>query len=105
MQLRTVVSAAMMAAPGLAAAQLPLPSAQPAPPLNGLYIGAGVGVNWLQNEHLIGTAGTALNGSISSNVGMVGVASIGYALTNGLRFEFEGDLRNNPIHSAHDLGF
>jgi OmpA-OmpF porin, OOP family len=36
---------------------------------------------------------------------MVGVASIGYALPIGLRFELEGDLRNNPISGAHDLGF
>jgi OmpA-OmpF porin, OOP family len=105
MQLRSVVCAAMLVTPGLAAAQMPLPSMQPAPPLNGLYIGAGVGVNWLQNEHLINTQGTAIDGSISSHVGMVGVASIGYALPNGLRFELEGDLRNNPTNAAHDLGF
>ncbi|MGB8120936.1 MAG: hypothetical protein WCF56_19770, partial [Pseudolabrys sp.] len=28
-----------------------------------------------------------------------------YALPMGLRFELEGDLRNNPISGAHDLGF
>jgi hypothetical protein len=67
MNLRGVVYAAVLFTPGIAAAQMPLPSMQPAPPLNGLYIGAGVGVNWLQNEHLINTAGTALNGSISSS--------------------------------------
>src|ERR1044071_1375043 len=105
MQLRGLICAAMMAVPGIAAAQMPLPSAEPAPPLNGLYIGAGVGVNWLQNEHLINTAGTAINGSIRSHVGMVGVISVGYALPTGLRFELEGDLRNNPINAAHDLGF
>jgi hypothetical protein len=53
MQLRAVACAAMLVAPGIAAAQLPLPSLQPAPPLNGLYIGAGAGFNWLQNQHLI----------------------------------------------------
>jgi len=105
MKLQGLIGAVLLLAPGLAAAQMPLPSAEPAPPLEGLYIGAGLGVNWLQNEHLIGTSGTAINGSISSHVGMVGVASIGYALRNGLRFELEGDLRNNPIHGAHDLGF
>ena len=105
MNLRSAAYAVTLLTPGLAAAQMPLPSMQPAPPLNGLYIGAGVGVNWLQNEHLINTAGTAINGSISSHVGMAGVASIGYALPNGLRFELEGDLRNNPINAAHDLGF
>jgi hypothetical protein len=61
MQLRSVVCAAMLVTPGLAAAQMPLPSMQPAPPLSGLYIGAGVGVNWLQNEHLINTQGTSVS--------------------------------------------
>ncbi len=65
MQLRGVVFAAMLFAPGLAAAQMPLPSFEPTPPLNGLYIGAGVGVNWLQNEHIVNTAGSAVHGSIS----------------------------------------
>ena len=106
MNLRSVIYAAMLLTPGVAAAQMPLPSFEPAQPLNGLYIGAGVGLNWLQNEHLIGTQGTALNGAISSNLGMVGVASVGYAVPYyGLRVELEGDLRNNPVNSAHDLGF
>src|ERR1700722_12726708 len=64
MQLRIVMCAGMLVAPGIAAAQMPLPSFEQAPPLSGLYIGAGVGVNWLQNEHLVTTAGTAVNGSI-----------------------------------------
>ena len=102
MQLRIATFVAAMVAPGVAAAQLP--SLQPAP-LNGLYIGAGVGVNWLQNQHLVNTQGQAVNGSIGANTGMVGVASIGFALPNGLRFELEGDLRNNSISGAHDLGF
>ena len=106
MKLRTLIFAAAVVAPEIAVAQSSwLPSPEPAPPLGGLYIGAGVGVNWLQNQHLVNTSGQAVNGSISSNVGMVGVASLGYALSNGLRFELEGDLRNNPIHGAHDLGF
>ena len=40
-------------------AQMPLPSLEPAPPLTGLYIGGGAGLNWLQNEHLINATGTA----------------------------------------------
>ncbi len=105
MRSRYLVYLSVLAFPGYAAAQMPLPALQPAPPLEGLYIGAGVGANWLQNEHIINSAGTAANGSIGSRVGMVGIGSIGYALPNGLRFELEGDLRNNSISSAHDLGF
>jgi len=105
MKLRSLVFAGTLLSPCVAAAQMPWPSAEPAPPLNGLYIGAGVGLNWLQNEHLIGSSGQAVDGSISSRLGMVGVISLGYAMPNGLRFEVEGDLRNNSIHGAHDLGF
>ena len=104
MHLRIIVAAAAVLVPGLAAAEVPLPAMGQAP-LSGLYIGAGIGLNWLQNEHLINGIGTAAPGSISSHLGMVGVASVGYALPMGLRFELEGDLRNNPISGAHDLGF
>ncbi|HET7881184.1 MAG TPA: OmpA family protein, partial [Acetobacteraceae bacterium] len=32
-------------------------------------------------------------------------ASVGWAFPFGLRLELEGDLRNNPVNSAHDLAF
>jgi OmpA-OmpF porin, OOP family len=105
MQFRAVVCAAMLIAPGLAAAQLPLPSLEPAPPLNGLYIGAGAGFNWLQNQHLINAAGTAANAALQSRYGWAGVGSLGYALPNGLRFEIEGDYRNNQFSHGRDFGF
>jgi len=104
MRLRTILAATAVLVPGYAAADVPLPAMGQAP-LSGLYIVAGVGANWLQNEHLINRVGTAAPGSISSHLGMVGVASIGYAFPMGLRVELEGDLRNNPISGAHDLGF
>jgi len=105
MSFRTILLAAsMLSVPGLACADMPLPSLGQAP-LSGLYIGAGAGLNWLQNEHLINTSGEAVNGSISSNLGMAGVASVGWAFPFGLRVELEGDLRNNSIGAAHDLAF
>ena len=57
---------------------MPLPSLEPAPPLNGLYIGAGAGFNWLQNQHLINATGTAANASLQSHFGWAGVGSIGW---------------------------
>ena len=71
MKFRAVVCAAMLLTPGVAAAaaQMPLPSFEPAPPLNGLYIGAGAGFNWLQNEHLINATGTAASASLQSKFG------------------------------------
>ena len=97
--------AAMLVAPRLAAAQLPLPSLEPAPPLNGLYIGAGAGINWLQNQHLIDAAGTAGNAALQSRYGWAGVGSLGWALPNGLRVEIEGDYRNNQFAHGRDFGF
>jgi hypothetical protein len=43
--------------------------------------------NRLQNEHPINAAGIAADASISSHIGMVGVASVGYALPNSLRLD------------------
>jgi OmpA-OmpF porin, OOP family len=105
MQYRAVVYAAMLIAPGIAAAQMPLPSLEPAPPLYGLYVGAGAGFNWLQNQHLINAAGTAANASLQSRYGWAGVGSVGYALPNGLRLEIEGDYRNNQFAHGRDFGF
>src|SRR3984957_21173451 len=105
MQLRAVACAPLRPAPGTAAPQLPLPSLHPPPPLNGLYIGAGAGFNWLQNQHLINAAGTAGNAALQSRYGWAGVGSVGYALPNGLRFEIEGDYRNNQFAHGRDFGF
>ena len=105
MQLRNVVCAAMLLTPGVAAAQMPLPSFEPAPPLTGLYIGAGVGLNWLQNEHLINATGTASNASLQSHFGWAAVGSVGWAIPNGMRVEIEGDFRNNQFAHGRNFGF
>jgi OmpA-OmpF porin, OOP family len=85
----------IVALPGVAAAQ----------PLTGLYIGAGAGVNWLQDEHLANPTGSAGNAALRSRAGGVGVVSLGYALGNGLRLEIEGDYRNNRFSEGRNLGF
>jgi OmpA-OmpF porin, OOP family len=90
---------------GVAAAQMPLPSFEPAPPLTGLYIGAGAGFNWLQNEHLINATGTAASASLQSHFGWAAVGSIGWAFPNGLRVEIEGDYRNNQFAHGRNFGF
>ena len=103
---RTLLAATFISSvAGVALAQMPLPSLEPAPAFTGLYIGAGVGLNWLQNEHLINAIGTASNASLSANVGYATVASIGWAMPNGIRVELEGAFRNNQFSSAHDFGF
>ena len=105
MQLRNVVCAALLLTPGVAAAQMPLPSFEPTPPLNGLYIGAGAGFNWLQNEHLINATGTAASASLQSHFGWAAVGSVGWAFPNGLRVEIEGDYRNNQFAHGRNFGF
>jgi OmpA-OmpF porin, OOP family len=113
MSLRKIALAAtILSAPGLAAAQSLTGTASDVAAgmtqkasLTGLYIGAGGGLNWLQNEHLIGANGTAARASIQSRVGGVAVLSLGYALPNGIRLEVEGDYRNNSFSHAHDFGF
>ena len=110
MQLRRITFATLVAAvPGVAAAQgygSYLPSFEPAPRLEGLYIGAGVGANWLQNQNINGpTGGLFSKPALSAGIGMAGVASVGYAFPNGIRVELEGDLRNNPISGSHNTRF
>jgi len=90
-----VAAAAIASVPGLAIAQ----------PLNGLYVGVGAGANLLQHEHFVDATGTASNASLASRIGFAGVVSLGFALPNGLRFEIEGDYRNNRFSQGRDLGF
>jgi hypothetical protein len=79
---KIALACTIISTPGLAAAQsltatvseVAAGMTQKAP-LTGLYIGAGGGLNWLQNEHLIGANGTASNASLQSRFGGVGVLS------------------------------
>ena len=100
-----LLAATIVSAPGIAAAQMPLPSFEPAPPLYGLYIGGGGGFNWLQNEHLINGTGTAADASLQSKFGYAAIGTLGWAFTNGLRVELEGDFRNNQFSPGRNFGF
>ena len=98
----------------LAATVLVAPVAAKAQAINGLYIGAGAGVNFLQDEHVNSVgfpfgaptgAGTQLSGStLRMDAGFAGVASVGYGLGNGLRFEVEGGYRQNKLDRAYNPG-
>jgi outer membrane protein OmpA-like peptidoglycan-associated protein len=93
-----------------AATILTTPIIASAQPVTGLYVGAGVGGNWTQEESasrqglpatfnanvnnflpIFGTAGGDLHGS----AGFAGVVSVGWGFGNGLRAEIEGNYRNN----------
>jgi OmpA-OmpF porin, OOP family len=106
MKIRNALQAAtIVLAPGIATAQIPLPSLEPAPPLYGLYLGGGGGFNWLQNEHLINGLGTAADASLQSKFGYAAIGTLGWAFTNGLRAELEGDFRNNQFSAGRNFGF
>ena len=100
-----LLAATIVSAPGIAAAQMPLPSFEPAPPLHGLYVGGGAGINWLQNEHLINGLGTAAEASLQSKFGYAAIGTVGWAFTNGLRVELEGDFRNNQFSAGRNFPF
>ncbi|MBR0642159.1 OmpA family protein [Plastoroseomonas hellenica] len=72
----------------LAATVLSLPIAAQAQPVTGIYVGAGAGGNYLHS--------TKDNGvEISTDIGYIGVLSVGYGFGNGLRLEVEGSFRSN----------
>jgi len=85
-----LMAAALVAAPLVAA-----PGTVQAQRLEGVYIGAGGGINWMTDTN-IRSPGT---GTISSDVGFVGLGSVGYAFGNGVRLELEGNYRYNTVTS------
>jgi opacity protein-like surface antigen len=74
---------------------LALPVAAQAQPVTGLYIGAGAGVNFQQNQDISSVNGVSTNTHLDSQAGAVGVLSLGWGFGNGLRLEVEGDYRYN----------
>jgi len=95
----------------LAATVLAAPVAAKAEAVNGLYIGAGAGANFLQDQSVGGVGypqatggrfipnlrGIGNNSQLKTDTGFIGVVSVGYGLGNGLRFELEGSYRQNKF--------
>ncbi|MBW6399669.1 OmpA family protein [Roseomonas sp. HJA6] len=101
-------------------AALAAPSVAQAQAVNGLYIGAGAGVNWLTdsdggnlqsfidasdvNPNNLGlTPSGGFNASFET--GFAGVLSVGWGFGNGLRVELEGNFRYNEVDSVTARGF
>ncbi len=96
----------------LVATVLAAPVVAKAEAINGLYVGAGAGVNFLQRENLNRASVPAAaffpnnlstNRRIGFSPGVAAVASIGYGIGNGLRFEIEGSYRQNKFRSSSQL--
>jgi len=85
----------------LAMALLAAPFAVQAQPFQGIYIGADAGYNLPVD---IGATTNLVLPSTSTNLkttgGFVGLASVGYGLGNGMRFEIEGNYRRGNISGA-----
>jgi hypothetical protein len=88
-----------------AAVAAALPLAAQAQPVNGLYVGAGAGLNIMQNESDKAVNGVATPGkSLEFNIGAAGVGSLGWGFGNGLRAEFEFDYRYNGLNEGINPG-
>ncbi len=100
---KTLLAATMLAASGLA-----LPLAAQAQPVTGLYVGAGLGANYRDTDTGRAVLGPASGGGfagatqpyrITTSIGFVGLASVGWGFGNGLRAELEGNYRTNDVDS------
>ena len=88
--------------PLLTATILSAPCAVLAQPIQGLYIGAGAGGNYLQQERVLASPGLGLRAKdLATDVGGVGVGSVGWGFGNGLRLEVEGDVRHNRVRQIN----
>jgi len=100
MNVRKLAFAALL----LASAATPALAQNQGPaPLNGLYIGAGAGPNWMQNLHVNSGVNRGITSALDSTTGFTTVLSIGYALPSGWRFELEGDYRRNTFNHASNI--
>jgi outer membrane protein OmpA-like peptidoglycan-associated protein len=86
-----------------AAAVVAMPMLAQAQPVSGLYLGAGVGANFLDKTDITGTYGSPAEkldrASAEFDWGYVGVLSLGWGFGNGLRAEIEGSYRENTASS------
>jgi outer membrane protein OmpA-like peptidoglycan-associated protein len=74
----------------LAATVMALPVAAKAQPIDGVYVGAGAGYNYLDSVDGKNSAGTKLK---PKDGGFIGLGSVGYGFGNGFRVELEGNYR------------
>jgi len=88
----------------LAAAMAVLPLAAQAQPVSGLYVGSGLGVNFLQSVSTSSSGPVAGSGQFQAHPSIAGVVSLGWGFGNGLRVEVEGDYTDNKFYKATGFG-
>lgn len=87
----------------ITATVLMVPLAAEAQPVQGLYVGGGVGYN-LQQSIRVTPSVPGIGGfpvQLNDSGGLAALGSIGYGLGNGLRFEVEGDFLRNGISAPN----
>ena len=96
MKIRTgLLAAGLVVVAGVANAQ----------PVNGVYVGGGIGYNMMTNfaanSRTVGGVTTAINGGkFNPNGGLAGLGSVGWGFGNGFRAEIEGNYRNQNMGST-----
>ncbi len=90
----------------LAASFIAISAMAEAQPVSGPYVGAGIGINFLQDTDITGTwrqDRTRLIGESNSfDRGYIGILNLGWGFGNGLRIEIEGNYRRNDT-DGHTL--
>ena len=95
---KTLLAATLLAA---------TPFAVQAQPVNGLYVNAGAGVNFKQDQSISGILaglGGSGSGKINYDTGYAVLGSAGWGFGNGLRLEVEGNFRNNGLDRVRGRG-
>jgi outer membrane protein OmpA-like peptidoglycan-associated protein len=100
-----ILATPILATPILATALFAMPLAATAQPIQGLYVGAGVGLHIPQDPRF--SAEPTLGGKthLGENLGFDGLGSIGWGLGNGARFEIEGDFARSGIRQLGGTPF
>lgn len=90
----------------LAATVMALPLSAQAQPISGLYMGAGIGMNWLTetDADLSNRFAQPRGGKAEFDYGWVGVVSLGWGFGNGVRAEIEANYRSNEVDSVSGAG-
>jgi len=90
----------------LAATVMAVPLIAKAQPINGIYVGGGIGLNLLQDETVNHSPALGTGNSMAAfNPGYVGEVSVGYGLgalnsaLSGFRVELEGNYSDNSLQS------
>jgi len=108
MRLHLALAVPVLALPLLGMGALAVAQTWPTPrsavvPLQGLYIGAAAGMNF-RHEAKFDSSGVVFTAR-PSEPGFAGLIALGYGLGNGLRFEIEGNVRQNNVRSVGVAGF